>query len=182
MGQRFGQRVQSGLGRAVGFGVGAGVDRGRARHVDDAAAVPVGHALPDHRREPERSLQVHSDHLVEQRLADLGQAGVERRHAGVVDQHVDLAEPFVDGVDEPIDLIPVTGMAGVGEPLAAHRLDLRHHLAAGVDFPAGDDDVGAGGEGKRHFTAQSAAAAGDQSSASGEIEMRRTSWEVMGRG
>ena len=48
--------------------------------------------------------------------------------AGVVDQHVEIAEGLDRGVDEPLAALPVADVVGVGHRLAARRPDLVDHL------------------------------------------------------
>ena len=48
--------------------------------------------------------------------------------AGVVDQHMEIAEGLDGGVDEPLAALPVADVVGVGHRLAAGRPDLVDHL------------------------------------------------------
>ena len=42
------------------------------------------------------------------------EARVQRRHAGVVDEHVDVPELGVRGVDEAVEVVPVADVGGDG--------------------------------------------------------------------
>ena len=84
------------------------------------------------------------DDLVEQLLGDVGEAPVDRRDAGVVDEHVDAAEVAIDVVDQPVELLPVPDVARVGGRPAALGAQRGGDLVAGVGLAADDDDLGAG--------------------------------------
>ena len=65
-----------------------------------------------------------------QLLGDIGQLAVERRQAGVVDQHVDAAEVAVDVLDERVESVPVADMARRTPPPRALRpRSARGHVA-----------------------------------------------------
>ena len=68
------------------------------RDVDHRSTVAGDHARADERAEAERTLEVDGDDLVEQLLAGLDEARVHGRHAGVVDEDVDVPELVVGGV------------------------------------------------------------------------------------
>ena len=140
--------------------------------VDDGAAAVGDHAFTDQRREPERPLEVEVRHRVEQLLGDVGQLVVQRRHAGVVDQHVDAPELGIDGVDQAVQLVPPPHVHGVCERAPARRGgDLLGGRDAGVVLAAGDDDIGAAPRrGQRHLPSQPPAATGDQDHAVGQVE------------
>ena len=147
------------------------MDRAGAGDVDDRPAAGIDHALAHFRAKPERTFQIDVQHLVVQRLRDIRRTAVERRHAGVVDQHVDLAEMSVNRVDQPVYLIPVADVAAMGESAPAERLDLLRHGLARIGLAAGDRDIGAGRrETQRHFPSHTAAAAGDQDDLAGHID------------
>ena len=112
--------------RTAPLGRDVGVHRGRAaqaldrRHVDDRAAAGRGHRLDGHPHAQERAGQVDVNHLL-----PLGQIEIlqrpERDGAGVVDQHVELAEFADRGRDRGVPLV------GLG--------DVEVHVARGVtDF------------------------------------------------
>ena len=101
LGEALGQRVEARLGGVVGQHVGRGTERAGARDVDDGSTIwAVRHPRADQRGEAERALEVDADHLVPQLLGHRGEVGVERRHAGVVDQHVDPPEGGVGLLDQ----------------------------------------------------------------------------------
>ena len=134
---------------------------------------PCGHhPLPDQRRQPERTLQVEVDDRIEQLLGHRAKRLVQRRHARVVDEHVDLAEAVVCRVDQPVELIPAPDVHLVRQRSAARRGgDLLRGGHARVVLAARDDDVGTavrGGEG--HLPAKPPAATGDQHHPVGEVE------------
>ena len=143
---------------------GAGRSEPAGADVDDRAAAGGHHALADQRRQPERALEVQVHDRVEQLLGHRRQRVVERRHARVVDQHVDLAEPVVGGVDQSVELIPPPDVHLVreGGP-AGRRRDLLGRDDARFEVAAGDDDVGAAsGCAEGHLASQPAAASGDE--------------------
>ena len=97
---------------------------------------------------------------------------VHRRDAGVVDEHVDAAEVAVDVLDQPVELLPVPDVAGVGRSrLAALGAQRGGDLVAGVGLAADDDDLGAGlREAARDREPEPAGSAGDHGDAAGEVE------------
>src|SRR5439155_1300296 len=103
---------------------------------------------------------------------------VERGHAGVVDEDVDLAEAVVGRIDQPFELVPVADMAGNGQGLAAgRRLHLLGYRLAVVELAAGDDHVGPGGRQAEHdLLPEPPAAAGDESDAAGEVEFSHAAY------
>src|SRR6185369_9458430 len=124
------------------------------------------------RGEAERALQVHVEDLVPEVLGDVLDAVVERRHARVVDEHVDAAELAVGAVGEGLDLAPVPHVAGHRQraPPGGRAHLVRGGLAGG-ELAAGDDDVGARlREGQYHGAAEAAAAAGDEGDLAGEVK------------
>ena len=172
MGEADRQRVEAGLGGRVRDDVAGRAHRARARDVDDRAALARGHALADERAQPERALEVDGDHLVEQLLGHLAQRAVERRDAGVVDEHVDAAELAVRRLDEPLELVPAADVARVRERPAAVRHAALRRLA-GRRPPCGWTR-----RRRRRPTAKARAiarpsprvAAGDERHAAGEVE------------
>ena len=133
------------------------------------------HSFADQRAETERPLEVHADDLVEQVLADVAQARVQRGHPGVVDQHVDPAELRVDRVDEPVAVVPSTDMRRhrQGTPTGL-ALDRASQLRARVELAARDHDVRAAPrQCQHHLATEAAAAAGDQRHLAGEVELHR---------
>ena len=129
------------------------------------------HPLADQRGEPERPLEVDGDHLVEELLGDVAEALVDRRDAGVVDEHVDAAEVAIDVLDQPVELLPVPDVAGVGARAAAVGAQRGGDLVAGVGLAADDDDLGAGlREAARDREPEPAGSAGDDGDAVGKVE------------
>jgi hypothetical protein len=98
--------------------------------------------------------------------------GRDRGDAGVVDEHVDVAELAVDSVDETVQLVPVADVAGIGEGAAAQGADLRGHRLAGIELAARDGDVRPHGrEALGHLVAEPAAPARDQYDLAGHVEI-----------
>ena len=94
-----------------------------------------------------------------------------RRDAGVVDEHVDAAEVAVDVLDQPVELLPVPDVAGVGARAAAVGAQRGGDLVAGVGLAADDDDLGAGlREPARDREPEPAGPAGDDGDAVGKVE------------
>ena len=114
-GERHGERVEAGLGRAVGHLARRRLQRRGAADVDDAPTVVVGHVLGRECCESERSLEVDGDHLVEEVLRHRSERGVEGRHPGVVDEHVDPTEPFDRGRDQGVTVAPAADVASDAE-------------------------------------------------------------------
>ena len=92
--------------------------RGRARNIDDRAAIAGRHAGPHDRAQPERPLEIHVQHLVVERLGHVHHVVIDGRHTGVVDENVDLPELLVRAVGELAHLVPVAHVAGDRERLA----------------------------------------------------------------
>ena len=89
---------------------------------------------------------------------------VERRHARVIDQDVDLAEALVSGIGQRLELVPIADMAAVRQGLAPEALlhILRQRLAV-VELATRDDDIGSVlGESEHHLAAHPATAPGHQ--------------------
>src|SRR4051812_347672 len=101
--QRFAERVQARLGRAVRRAAGERVLAGQAADVDDPAAAAAAHLGNRGARAVEDAAQVRVDHLAP--VLDAHVAGVgEAADAGVVDQDVDRAEALDRGAHEPLGL------------------------------------------------------------------------------
>ena len=97
------------------------------------------------------TLQVDVDDGVPLLLGHVDEDAVPQ-DAGVVDQHVQVAERFHGAVDQALPAFPVGHVVGVGDGFAAHALDLVGHLlgrravvAAAVHRPTEvvDHDLGA---------------------------------------
>ena len=110
---------------------------GHAADIDDAAA-----ALREHHRGHMLDAEQDAAHVDRQQLIDagdidLGDADHRRRHAGIVDQAVDAAEPFDGAPDHRLD-IDLVRHVGADE---AHPQPLLQRPA--FLLPArGDDDLG----------------------------------------
>ena len=63
--------------------------------------------------------------------------------AGVVDQHVEVAEGLDRGVDQALRALPRRDVVAVGDGLAAHARDLLDHLLGRAEIAAGAVDVAA---------------------------------------
>ena len=130
-----------------------------------------GHSLADERAEAKRPLQVDAEHLVPLLLGDRAEAFVERRDAGVVDEHIDAPEFAVGRLDEMFQLIPVAHVAGECLGTSPARPECRGHVFAGRELPADDDHVSTGaGIGRRDRQTESAGGAGDERDAPGQVE------------
>ena len=107
--------------------------------------------------------QVHVQHLVVKRFGHVGQLVVQRRHAGVVHQHVEPAETLFGQCQQALVGLPVTRVVLHGQGCAAAvGLDLRRQRLAVVQLAAGDDHAGTGpGKGQADFPADSPAATGN---------------------
>ena len=147
--------------------------------VDDAPIALLDH-LRQHRLGGEHhALQVGGDDLIEQ-FAGVLQKRRAARQAGGVDQDVDLAEAFVRGGDDAVDLLLVGGVGLHGERLAAQRLDLGGNLARVIRVDVGGDDDGAlFGRHQARGAADTAASAGDHHHAPFE-QHGKTSWKAAG--
>ena len=69
----------------------------------------------------------------------------ERRHAGIVDQHVGPPPARVDLVGETVAVLPFADVRGVRRAVAAERADFLDGLLAGIELAARDRELGAGG-------------------------------------
>jgi hypothetical protein len=134
-----------------------------------------GHVRGGQDRQPERALQVHGQRLVEQFLAHRVEAVVQRRHAGVVDEHVQPAGPRERLGDEPVAVAPPAHVTGDGHRLAPGRgLDLLGRGLARVKLAGGDDHVGARlGQRLDDGPADSARSPGDDGHLAGHVVQRR---------
>ena len=132
------------------------------------------HPRADEHGQAERALEVDGENLVVQLLGHAHEVRIERGHPGVVDEHVDLAEAVVGGVDEAVELVPVADVAGDGQGLTARgRLHLLGHRLAVVELATGDDDVGARlGQAEHDGVSETAAATGDDGDLVGDVEIR----------
>jgi len=72
---------------------------------DDRSAAGRDHPLTDQGSQPKRALELILDHRVEHFSATNRSACRTEVHAALlINQRVDLAEPFVGGLDEPVEL------------------------------------------------------------------------------
>jgi len=168
------QGVEPGLRGGVRQDVWPGIDRLGGGDVDDRAAVSGRHPAPDHRHQAERALQVHAVRLVEQLFGDVLDGSVERGHAGVVDEHVDLPELEVDGVNQPVEGLPAADM-GIDSQRAPSGLGghLGGELITRGSVAAGDNHVVArAGEAQCHRPAESPTSTGDEGNPAVKVEMR----------
>ena len=70
---------------------------------------------------------------------------VQRRDAGVVDEHVDAPEVAVDVLDQPVELLPVPDVAGAGaRALAPSARSAAATSSQASRLAADDDHLGAG--------------------------------------
>ena len=83
-------------------------------------AVALGHARADQRGQAEGALEVDVEHLVVELLASPRRGSVQRRHAGVVHQHVDRAE-LVVGRGRPARRTGPSRRRGRRRPVPAAR-------------------------------------------------------------
>src|SRR5690606_34759291 len=135
------------------------------------AATGGRHAVAHQSREAKRPLEVDPYHLVKQGLGNIGGGGGDRRHAGVVDQHIHLAKLGVGSVHQAVDLVPVADMAAVGEGFAAEGAHFAGGFLAVFHLAAGDHHIGAAHrKSLDHLVAEAAAAAGDQHHFAGKVE------------
>ena len=129
-------------------------------------------------------LHVDPDGRVPEPLGDVNDVAVKRRHSSVVDEDVDVSELVVGRVDEPVQLVPVGDVAGVGQCAPAGRLlDLVRGGSAIVELARRDDDICTRlGKPLHHRATESAAAAGDERDATVEAEQlsRRPSRQAGG--
>ena len=140
--------------------------------IDDHTATVSDHPFTSQSRKPERPLQVQIDHGVEEFFRYVGERVVVGGHPRVVDQHVELAESLIGGVDKSVEFRPPADVYGVGHSGATgFRLDLCGGGDAVVVFAACNDYVGAAARSREgHLTAQTAAAAGHQDHPVGQVE------------
>ena len=141
-----GHRVDAGLGRGVGDDVARRPHGAGARHVDDrAAAARPAIRSPISAASRNGPLRLTRDDLVEQLLGDVAERVVERRDAGVVDEHVDAAEVAVDRRRRAARARP---SARRGRRTASARPPAARSAAAtssqALRLAADDDDLGAG--------------------------------------
>ena len=112
--------------------------------IDDHTATVSDHPFTSQSRKPERPLQVQIDHGVEEFFRYVGERVVVGGHPRVVDQHVELAESLIGGVDKSVEFRPPADVYGVGHSGATgFRLDLCGGGNAVVVFAACNDYVGA---------------------------------------
>ena len=160
-GEGLGDGIERGLGAGIRCDLRARPECAGARDIDDRAALARRHAAADQRHQAERALEVQRHDAVEELLGRLERGRRQRRGPGIVHQDVDLAEGGIGRIDQPIELLPVRHVAGMGPGLAAHRPDFRGGLLASLELAAGDEDVGTvGGKRLDHLIAQATAAAG----------------------
>ena len=167
-----GEVLEAGLRGAVGADVGTGPVGGHGADVHDAAAAPVAHHRRDLLAHAQWALEIHREDLAPVVEGHLAHRHRRRVDAGVVDQHVDTAEPVDDLLDEPGDGVPVTDVAGEGEHLGAGGgPDLLGHLVAQLLLAGADHDLGAGrGQSLDHGPADALGGAGDDGHLAGEVE------------
>ncbi len=103
LGERHRQRVEAVLRRGVHRLGRARSHRTDAGDVHDRATAGRGHARAGDGHQPERSLEVDLDGLVEERLGDALERGRQGRDARVVDQDVEPSELDVDLLDRRLD-------------------------------------------------------------------------------
>ena len=112
------------LGEADHTGLGGGVDRralrahaaGLARDVHDRAGAALLHGGKHRVRDREHAAQVDAQHEIPQALVGVDEVG-EPVGAGVVDEHIDLAERLDSGGDTGAHRAGVGHVEGAGEPV-----------------------------------------------------------------
>ena len=153
----LGERGDAGLGGAVVRLAGVGEQARRGRRVDDRGVDGLAGLglLPPVGGRPaggdEVALHVDLDDRVPLLLGHVDEHPVAQ-DAGVVDQHVEVAEGLDGAVDEALAALPVGDVVAVGDGLAAHGLDLLDDLLRGGQVGPGavlgaaevvDHDLGA---------------------------------------
>jgi hypothetical protein len=143
---------------------------GLRAHIDDAAEAPLDHQPADGLAGEEGALEVDADHVVEVGLRHV-LCRAFRTHAGVVDEHVNLAEVPVRLADRASDLVELLHVHLQGQGATAHRFDLACERLAALLAPKAERHVGPRmRESERASATEPARRGGDESHLAAEIK------------
>ena len=137
----------------------------------NSAVLALGHLRPDHVHQPQIGHDVVHHDLLEHVLLQPAERPEIGIGGGVADHDVDPAIGLARLGDQVLELRLVGDAGGHRRRLAALFLDALHHLLAGRQLAAGDDDLGAvRGHLLADRAADAAAAAGHHRHLAGQVE------------